>query len=189
MSDALTSDERIRFRQCSEVVSAGVRAYVEMGIALKEIRDSRLYREEYETFTEYCKEVHGLHDSTVNSSIKASEVSANLAVAGLPAPLSKSQAISLAALPKGKQSEVWLQVMKDTKGDPRIADVQRAVFHETHEKGGFAPVTRNFTCDRTVKFSPNQYDWVVVQAKERRISVSGYLRDLIAEDMRRNKKG
>ncbi|MEO2014449.1 MAG: hypothetical protein ABGZ53_08740, partial [Fuerstiella sp.] len=53
--NSLTTDERSVFTQLEETIQAGQKAFFEVGAALKEIRDSRFYRDEFNTFEEYCQ--------------------------------------------------------------------------------------------------------------------------------------
>ena len=40
---------------CEAVVSMGWHTFVDVGLALPEIRDHRLYREEFDDFDTYCR--------------------------------------------------------------------------------------------------------------------------------------
>ena len=53
--EAIGIDESKRLIELEAVVSKGVRTFIEVGDALAEIRDSRLYRSEFATFQEYCE--------------------------------------------------------------------------------------------------------------------------------------
>ena len=48
-----------RLAELETVIESGIRTFVDVGRALLEIRDSRLYRESYPTFDEYCRERWG----------------------------------------------------------------------------------------------------------------------------------
>ena len=54
--DGLSSEEKKTFRQCETVIRKGVKTFVQVGVALKEIQDQQLYREKHSTFDEYCKQ-------------------------------------------------------------------------------------------------------------------------------------
>jgi hypothetical protein len=51
--------ERKRLNALEAVIGRGIKTFVEVGTALKEIRDSRLYKAQYGTFEEYCKQRWG----------------------------------------------------------------------------------------------------------------------------------
>ena len=54
MRPALTSNERRDLERAELKIASGLKAFLEVGLALKEIRDHKLYRQDYETFEEYC---------------------------------------------------------------------------------------------------------------------------------------
>ncbi|MEH0020870.1 MAG: hypothetical protein V6Z89_14540 [Desulfobacter sp.] len=53
----LTDLEKARLNKCERVIREGFNIFLDVGHALAEIRDSRLYRETHNTFERYCKEV------------------------------------------------------------------------------------------------------------------------------------
>ena len=67
----LTEIERVRFDECEQIIKKGLNTFLEVGQALSEIRDNRLYREDYPkyTFEKYCKEVWDLGKSTAYQKI------------------------------------------------------------------------------------------------------------------------
>jgi hypothetical protein len=56
MSGVLVPDERFRLSELEIVIEGGLQTFVDVGLALGEIRDSRLYRETHATFEDYCLE-------------------------------------------------------------------------------------------------------------------------------------
>ena len=54
-SAPMTSKERRMLYEYEEIIDKHIQAFFEVGKALMDIRDKRLYREEYPTFAEYCK--------------------------------------------------------------------------------------------------------------------------------------
>jgi hypothetical protein len=55
--------ERTRLAELEQVVDRGLQTFLEVGQALREIRDSRLYREDYSTFEAYLDERWGMSRS------------------------------------------------------------------------------------------------------------------------------
>ena len=53
--DKLTEAEQIRYMGCEAVLSMGWHTFVDVGLALAQIRDERLYREEFDTFEASCR--------------------------------------------------------------------------------------------------------------------------------------
>jgi hypothetical protein len=52
----LTSTEREELDRCEAVIARGLRNFVEVGNALALICEQRLYRQEFPTFEDYCRE-------------------------------------------------------------------------------------------------------------------------------------
>ena len=70
----LTETEQKRLQELEIIVKRGINSYWEVGKALTEIRDRRLYREKYATFEKYCREVWDLSKTHVNRQIGAAQV-------------------------------------------------------------------------------------------------------------------
>jgi hypothetical protein len=56
MPNQLTTLESKRLASCEQVIQEGIDTFVDLGNALLEIRDGRLYRDEFHDFQTYCKE-------------------------------------------------------------------------------------------------------------------------------------
>lgn len=54
-ADVLSPTESTRLQKCEAVIEKGLQTFIEVGNALLEIRDSRLYRQDYGTFEDYCR--------------------------------------------------------------------------------------------------------------------------------------
>ncbi|MCX5804182.1 MAG: hypothetical protein NTU69_11745 [Proteobacteria bacterium] len=75
------------------------------------IRDSRLYREQYGTFEEYCKEKWGMSKTHANRLISSTEVTDNLTPIGV-IPKTESQVRPLTKLEPAEQKEAWDKAVK-----------------------------------------------------------------------------
>jgi hypothetical protein len=51
---SLTTREQCELGRAERTISNGLKSYLTVGVALKEIRDKRLYRQQSDTFKEYC---------------------------------------------------------------------------------------------------------------------------------------
>jgi hypothetical protein len=100
------------------VIKRGLKTFSDVGNSLLVIRDSRLYREQYATFEEYCGEKWGMNRNYANKLIVAAEVVGNLGTI-VPKPTTESQARPLAKLEPGKQAEVWESVVEKAKKEER----------------------------------------------------------------------
>ena len=88
------------------------------GLALRIIRDKRLYRETHETFVQYCSERWTLTKTHANRLINAAGVLENLAPIGVT-DLRESHARALASLPPDEQRLI-AQFLRSTAPDGRI---------------------------------------------------------------------
>jgi len=70
----LTSNEQSVLSGLETIIERGKKAFVQVGTALLEIRDKRLYRAEYDTFEVYCNRRWGFSRRFANMQIGAAEV-------------------------------------------------------------------------------------------------------------------
>lgn len=80
-----------RLSELETVIERGRVTFIEVGEALAEIRDNRLYRETHATFEAYCRERWGWTSRHANRQIEAAEVVATLGPIG-PIPVNEWQA-------------------------------------------------------------------------------------------------
>lgn len=78
----LADAERSRLSELEVVVERGLAKFVEVGAALIEIRDAKLYRAEHRTFEAYCVARFGMKKSQAYRLIEASGIMANLSPNG-----------------------------------------------------------------------------------------------------------
>lgn len=129
-TDLLTTSERGLLTSYEEVIRQGLESFVEVGNALSAIRKARLYRGEFATFEEYCKQRWSLSKRHVNRLVSAAEVVGDVCEDGEdlgpmgPIPSSERQARPLAEVAKEDRAEVWQEVVdtapKDDAGEPKI---------------------------------------------------------------------
>ena len=77
MTQLMPSDA-LSLQKLEAVIERGLRTFVEVGAALLEIREGRLYRATHVTFEEYCKERWGWNRDYANKQIRAAQVVQNL---------------------------------------------------------------------------------------------------------------
>jgi hypothetical protein len=105
-----------RLRVCEEIIDNGLRAYFEIGRALLEIQDSRLYRETYATFEAYCADRWNIARRTAYQLIEAYKVVDNVRNCA-QVPATESQARVLAKLPAEYQELAWREVLAESPGN------------------------------------------------------------------------
>lgn len=78
MNNQLSVVERGSLRRYEAVVEKGMATFIEVGLALKAIRDEQLYRESHKTFEKYVAERWGMQRARAYQLIDAAEVKADL---------------------------------------------------------------------------------------------------------------
>lgn len=116
MTPALTVAEQTELAQHEAVIERGLKTFVDVGLALLAIRDGRLYRQEYDTFEEYCRQRWGFQRHRANRLIAAAEVSQNLVPIGT-IPANEAQARPLTCLEPEDQRIVWQRVVEESHGN------------------------------------------------------------------------
>lgn len=116
-----------RLTELETVIERGLQTFVEVGNALMEIRDGRLYLAEHDTFEDYCRGRWGFTRMRASQLIAAAEVVGNVNNC-LQAPANEAQARALVGLTPEQQREAW-ETALDTapNGKPTAAHVERTV--------------------------------------------------------------
>ena len=112
--------------RCEAIIERGLKTFIEVGTALLEIRDNRLYRDTHKTFEAYCRERWGWSHRHANRMIEASEVANNLGPIG-PKPTAESQVRPLARLEPEEQRDVWAKAVEASNGHVPTAAVVEEV--------------------------------------------------------------
>ena len=113
-----------RLLELESRIERGLETFVDVGLALLEIRDSRLYRESsHTTFDDYCRERWGFSKSRANQLIDAANLTTIVAIP----PANEAQARELARLKEPETiREVWQEVRESTP-EPTARDIRQAV--------------------------------------------------------------
>lgn len=77
-SQDMTTAELSRLNELEATVKKGFTTFIEVGLALKEIQSSRLYRKKHGTFEAYCKDTFEVAKRTAYDLIEASSVVQNV---------------------------------------------------------------------------------------------------------------
>ena len=118
----LTQSARRTLAGLEAIVTSGLMVFVEVGLALAEIRDSRLYHETHATFESYCADRWGFTGRRGRQLIAAAEVGTVVPIAN------EAQARELAPLlnEPDQLREVWANVVAEHP-EPTAADVREMV--------------------------------------------------------------
>lgn len=124
----LDKQERDRLQELESTIKKNLRAFYEVGRALSEIRDSRLYRETHKTFEKYCQDRWDMKKAHAYRMIEAASVQENLSPIGDKLPISESQARPLTRLEPNQQAQAWQKAIKKAPdGKVTARHVQEAV--------------------------------------------------------------
>jgi len=147
VSEALVAtSEGVRLAELEATIERGLQTFVDVGNALLEIRDGRLYRAQYGTFELYCRERWGFSNENARRLMRSAEVMQVLEAETPPIggvlPTTESQARPLTALPPDAQREAWQRAVETAPdGKMTAAHVQRVV--DEQQSGGMAHVGHN----------------------------------------------
>jgi hypothetical protein len=117
-----------RLAECEAIIERGLRTFIEVGEALREIRDAKLYAATHATFEDYCKERwgrEGISRARAYQLIAAAEVSKKLDKFGLPLPATDAVARELHTCGGAKGAIViWNAAISEHGPRPTAAQVR-----------------------------------------------------------------
>jgi hypothetical protein len=114
--------------ELEQIISDGLRTFVEVGSALARIRDEKLYAAEHKTFEAYVRVRFDMKRRYAYYVIAAAAVVHNCAQAGLPPPSNEAQARELAKLAKPvDQVQAWKEAVSTAPTDCEVT-AQRVAF-------------------------------------------------------------
>jgi hypothetical protein len=129
MSDLLPV-ERSRLAELEAVIERGLHTFVEVGSALMEVRDGRLYRDDFDAFETYCRERWGMSKTHANRHIDAAAVVGALTPIGVM-PATESVARELAPVLRNggppAVAEAWEEAVEEYGPTPTAAQVRDVV--------------------------------------------------------------
>ena len=139
----LNAIEHDELAQYEAVIERGIDTFVEVGQALVAIRDGRLYRAEYRTFEDYCRERWGFNSPHARRLIRAAEAFDNLRgdPRGSVLPTGEKLVRPLTTLAPELQRDAWQRAV-ETAPDGKITagHVQRVVDEMTRQDDPEPPV-------------------------------------------------
>lgn len=177
----------ISLKQCEEIIGRGISSFIEVGNALRAIRDGKLYKAEFKTFEEYCQQRWNWGRAYANRQIAASDTVENLAPRG-----------AIVVTEKLIRPIVNLEL-----------DVQKKVWNQAIEAAGKGKITAKQVAEIAAEYKPSRprpkFDPAIAQAhlendlaKHRRIwpaeyhgamaNVLRYYADSLCDDLKRKNK-
>jgi hypothetical protein len=114
---AITEPEHQELKRLEAIISRGKKAFAEVGAALYQIRENKLFRVTHRTFESYVQEKWGFERRHADRLIDAAEVVENVSHGTQKQPIlpsSERVARELAKLPAEEQAEAWEEVIETT---------------------------------------------------------------------------
>ena len=146
--EIITLEESKRLVQLEDVVRRGLSNFNEVGEALSEIRDSRLYRLEYKSFDDYCREKWGISRVQAHRLTVASEIASALPIGNKPT--AESQVRPLVRLQPEDRNSAWQEA--SANGTPTAKEVEAVVERRIR------PITHTFTEEEEAAASSAESD-------------------------------
>lgn len=126
MTSEITLAESRDLVRLENVIKTGVETFMEVGAALAEIRDRRLYRIEYKTFEAYCREKWGMSRVQAHHLISGAKAVETLTIVNKTAITTESQARELAKVEPARREEVVEAAVAATSGNLTAAAIKEA---------------------------------------------------------------
>ncbi len=111
-SDTLTPAPSSRLRDLESTIQKGMQTFFEVGTALKEIRDNKLYQADHDTFDSYCQNRWGIDRTYAHRHIQAADVIAGMLPNGNILPANEFQCRPLVKLLDADQQHAWQTVIE-----------------------------------------------------------------------------
>ena len=129
MNTEITSiDEANDLARLEAIVAKGLQTFLEVGAALTEIWDRKIYGAEHATFADYCKTKWGMTDRRARQLMGAAKVVAEISKSGTMVPKSERQARPLTQLEPGQRAAAWNEAAASSPtGTPTAKQVEVVV--------------------------------------------------------------
>lgn len=141
---ALNSAEKEQLNLCETIIEKGYNTFIEVGNALFDIRNNKLYREKHSTFEEYCKQkwqikrqrAYELMDaaSIVNTLSEISDKKSDEVKVSPIINIRESHAVALGKVPEEMRNLVWQKVVDNQKEHGKTITAKTIQFIYSQEK-------------------------------------------------------
>lgn len=123
LENTLTINEKAELDTLEGIIGREMGSFMAVGNALLTIRNSKLYREEFKTFEDYCRGRWGVSRAYANCVIGASTVADNLATC-VAKPTNEYQLRPLVSLEPAQQRTVWEEAVKTAPAGKAVTYTQ-----------------------------------------------------------------
>ena len=118
----MTKTEQSTLAECEARIQQGWTTFIEVGTALAQIRDQRLYRQSHTNFKVYCAERWQYGRGYADRLIGTAELAQKLTPIGVTMqPTHEAQLRPLLGLPLDQAKQAWIKATKETGGRPPTA--------------------------------------------------------------------
>lgn len=131
MKQELTKSEKATYTECQRRIKDGLQTCFEVGAALRQVREEKLYRDDFDTFEDFCQQLFQIGRSYAHRLIEAHEVKDSL-----PANLEKhitneAQARALGEAEEKERPKIIQHLVKSKT--PITADAIEKTIENTNE--------------------------------------------------------
>lgn len=145
--EAITIAESKRLVTLVKVIHAGQKTFIEVGLALAEIRDSKLYKADHKTFDDFCHSEFGWQRQRAYELISAAEVTKSLPAECNQKITNENQAAALSKVEPASRAEVLEKAADAAKAEdkPLTARHIKAATPPPRDKVTWHKVTKDGT--------------------------------------------
>lgn len=144
-SEGWLASEVVHLKRCEAIIERGLCSFLEVGKALLEIRDRRLYRS-YGSFEDYCRDRWGLKRQRAYELIDVGKVAANLSE--IPDKCCRESHLSpLIPLSPDQQRVVWEEAKATAPGGRLTAGHVKSVIDRLRDDEPSRPAPKAVDCD------------------------------------------
>ena len=139
MFDVIDKTDNQKLLALERIIEEGLRTFTDVGSALLQIRDGKLYQPQYSSFEEYCQEKWDMEHSHAYRLMDSAKVMANLKTSpiGEVLPTNESQTRPLASLSPEQQVEAWKEATtKAPTGKKPSARLVQKIVNRFRPKSG-----------------------------------------------------
>lgn len=135
MNYELTQKEESRFNELRVIVKSGLEIAFQSGVALAEIRDSKLYRKEFKTFEEFCRSEFKIARRRAYQLIDAARIFEELPENVQKITQNESHIRALSKIPRDDRMEILNKIQNN--GKITAEKISKSLIIKTYDKTGF----------------------------------------------------
>ena len=121
MSTELATNEVYRLEYLEDMIDKGMKTFMDVGRALSEIQSAKLYRGQFGSFEDYCKDRWHFSGNYGRCLIEATKVVDEFQAfpEATPIPRVASHAVALSSIPQEHRRDAWMDAIGNADADGR----------------------------------------------------------------------